>query len=413
MRIAYILKCFPRLSETFILTEVLEMERLGWDLTIFTRLGTDQPVPHGALRSLRAKVIDLSQALGERLWEPFEVHRRLARRLGPLHEQALQAALDMRSRAEIRSWLLAGIVAERALARPFDLLHAHFATGSASVARYAALLTNTPFTFTAHAKDIYSQDVDLRRLRLLEEEAQVVVTISDANREFLQSICPRARVRRVYNGVDLTRFPALGRPPAPQPPCLLFVGRMVEKKGLPDLLAACALLRERNFPVRCRLVGAGPLEPVLRERVRTLGLETIVEFREPASQEEIASEHLPMASVFVLPCVIASDGDRDGLPTTLLEAMARGIPVVSTRLPGIAEAVPDLEAGLLAEPGDVSGLADAIIRTLRDPIGARRRVQFARQHVEKFFDARRNVSELSETFHSAALSRANMQARSR
>jgi len=413
MRIAYILKCFPRLSETFILTEVLEMERLGWDLTIFTRLGTDQPVPHGALRSLRARVIDLSQALGERLWEPFEVHRRLARRLGPLHEQALQAALDMRSRAEIRSWLLAGIVAERALARPFDLLHAHFATGSASVARYTALLTNTPFTFTAHAKDIYSQDVDLRRLRLLEEEAQVVVTISDANREFLQSISPVARVRRVYNGLDLAQFPALSRPPAPRPPRLLFVGRMVEKKGLPDLVAACALLRERDFPVHCRLVGAGPLEPTLREQVRTLGLETVVEFREPASQEEVALAHLPAASAFVLPCKIASDGDRDGLPTTLLEAMARGVPVVSTRLPGISEAVPDGEAGLLAEPGDASGLADAIVRTLGDRAGARKRAQFARQHVERLFDARRNVGELSETFRSAALSRRSMEARSR
>ena len=120
-----------------------------------------------------------------------------------------------------------------------------------------------------------------------------------------------------------------------------------------------------------------------------------------------------MASVFVLPCVIASDGDRDGLPTTLLEAMARGIPVVSTRLPGIQEAVPDREAGLLAEPGDVASLADAIVRTLNDPIATHRRVRFARQHVERLFDTRRNVRELSETFHSAALSRANMQARSR
>jgi len=198
-----------------------------------------------------------------------------------------------------------------------------------------------------------------------------------------------------------------------RPPRLLFVGRMVEKKGLPDLVAACALLRARGFPVECRLVGAGPLEPALREQVRTLGLETVVEFREPASQEEVALAHLPAASAFVLPCRIASDGDRDGLPTTLLEAMARGVPVVSTRLPGIPEAVPDGEAGLLAEPGDVSGLADAIVRTLGDRAGARKRARFARQHVERLFDARRNVGELSETFRNAALSRGSMEARSR
>ena len=413
MRIAYLLKCFPRLSETFILTEVLELERLGWDVTIFTRIATDQPVSHGALQSLRAKVIDLAPALRERLWEPFEVHHRLAHRLGRLHEDTFQAALDLRSRNEMRAWLLAGVVAEQALAQSFDLIHAHFATGNASIARYAGRLTSTPFTFTAHAKDIYSQDVDLARLRLLEEEAEVVVTISDVNREFLQGISPRARVRRVYNGVDLSRFPSLSRPPAPQPPRLLFVGRMVEKKGLTDLLAACAHLRERNFPVQCRLVGSGPMEPVLREQVRTLGLETIVEFMGPASQEEVASVHLPNASVLVLPCTIASDGDRDGLPTTLLEAMARGVPVVSTRLPGIAEGVPDREAGLLAQPGDVSGLAEAIGRTLEDPSATHGRVRFARQHVERFFDARRNVSELSDIFRNAALSRANLQAPSR
>src|SRR5436309_9409433 len=222
MRIGYILKCFPRISETFILTEVLGLERLGWDLTVFTRRAPEEPVSHGALRSLRAQVVDLEPMLWERLWEPFETHRRLARRLGSTHEAALQSALDLRSRDEIRAWLLAGIVAERALAQPFDLIHAHFATGSTSVARYTSRLTGIPFTFTAHAKDIYSEGVDLHRLRLLEEEAEATVTISEANRAFLQSIAPAARVNRVYNGVDLDRFSVLPQPPSPQPPCLLF-----------------------------------------------------------------------------------------------------------------------------------------------------------------------------------------------
>ena len=137
----------------------------------------------------------------------------------------------------------------------------------------------------------------------------------------------------------------------------------------------------------------------LREQTRSLGLEEVVEFRGPAGQEEVARVHLPSASVFVLPCVIASDGDRDGLPTTLLEAMARGVPVVSTRLSGIPEAVPDLQAGLLAEPGDVEGLTEAIARTLSDQDGARHRARAARRRAEELFDGRKNVSQLLQLFN--------------
>jgi len=411
MRIGYVLKCFPRLSETFILTEVLELERLGWDLTLFTRRASEEPVRHGALQSLRAEAIDLEPLLRQRLWQPFETHRRLARRLGQAHEAALEAALDLRSRTEMRAWLLAAVVAERALAERFDLIHAHFATGSASIARYAGRMTGTPFTFTAHAKDIYGDEVDPRRLRLLLEEAEAVVTISEANRSYLQSIAPAARVARVYNGVDMDLFGALARPPLPHPPRLLFVGRMVEKKGLTNLLAACALLRQRGVRVQCRLVGSGPLESSLRQQVASLGLDGQVEFRGPASQEEVASVHLPEASAFVLPCVIAPDGDRDGIPTTLIEAMARGVPAISTTLSGIPEAVPDGEAGLLVGPGDVDALADAIERTLNEPEETLRRARVARRHVARCFNARRNVSELSEIFHMAASGRMKAGAR--
>src|SRR2546422_9060212 len=129
MRIGYVLKCFPRLSETFILTEVVERERLGWVLTVLQRRAVDEPVSHGAIHSLRAKVIDLEPLLRERLWEPFEVHRRLAGRLGRAHEAALQAALELHSRDEMRAWLLAGVGGGRGLAGRFGLILAPFATG--------------------------------------------------------------------------------------------------------------------------------------------------------------------------------------------------------------------------------------------------------------------------------------------
>ena len=410
MRLGYILKSFPRLSETFILTEILELERLGCEVTIFSRWAPIEPVPHQALASLRAEVLDMEPLLRERFWEPFEIHRRLARLGGAVHAASLDAALRLRAREEMRWWLQAGFVAEQAVERRLELLHGHFATGSASVARYASMITGVPFSFTAHAKDIYSSAVDPNRLRELLREARTVITVSDSNRDFLGNLQPEARVERVYNGVDLQRFPFLSpERTAVRPPVLLFVGRLVEKKGIMDLLAALASLREAGIPARCRIVGSGPMELDLRQQSGALGLDGQVEFCGPASQEEIASVHLPAASVAVLPCVIAADGDRDVLPTMLLEAMARGVPVVSTRLPGIVEAVPDGVAGLLADPGDARSLAASIAETLRDREAAARRAREARRRVERLFNSRLNAQRLLAVF-SAAVAPARAEA---
>ena len=401
MRLGYIVKCFPRLSETFILTEILELERLGCEVTIFSRYTPTESVPHGALGGLRAEVIQLEPLLRDRFWESFEVHYRLSAGSRGEHEAVFKLALGHKNREEMRYWLLAGPVAELATARGIEWFHAHFATGSASVARYASRLARIPFSFTSHAKDIYAADVDGRRLRSLLEEADVAVTISEANRAHLGAIAPAARIARVYNGIDLSRFPLLPALAEPDPPQILSVARMVEKKGLSDLIAALAILHQEGIGARCRLVGTGPVEPALREQARTLGLEGAVEFHGLASQEEVASIHLPAASVFALPCIVAADGDRDGLPTTLLEAMARGVPVVSTRLPGIAEAIPEETAGLLVDPGDTRALAQALARSILDRSAAARRAACARRHVEALFDSRINARQLLKVLQQA------------
>ncbi len=410
MRIGYVLKCFPRLSETFILHEIAALERLGCEVIVFSRYRPTEAVPHGVLGTVRARVVELEPLLRERFWEPFETHRRLAAFLGPAHEASLDLALSHRNREEMRYWLLAGPVSETARDLRLDLLHAHFATGSASVARYASLLSGVPFSFTAHAKDIYAQDVDPRRLVRLLEEARLVVTVSEANLAYLRSLAPRANVRRVYNGVDLERFRPRATATDGAPALLLHVGRMVEKKGLPHLLDAVAILRRRGLDLRCRLVGTGLMEESLREQARAPDLADAVEFRGPASQEEVSEVHLAEASVFVLPAIIAADGDRDGLPTTLLEAMARGVPVVSTRIPGVPEAVPDGEAGLLAWPGDAEGLAEAIVRTLQEPEATAARVRAARCRVEKLFDLGKNAAVLRDEMERALAGAAGMEA---
>jgi glycosyltransferase involved in cell wall biosynthesis len=326
----------------------------------------------------------------------------LARRYGARHEQTYDLALRQCSREEMRYWLLAAAVAEQAIQKGLELLHAHFASGSSSVARYASGISQIPFSFTAHAKDIYSSEVDLQRLRELLQQASVAVTISEANRRYLRRLAPAARLKRVYNGVDFGQFSLrASRPPAARP-LILFVGRLVPKKAAGDLVAACALLRDQGFALRCRIVGSGELEPQLRAQVADLRLEGLVEFCGPASQEQVAELHLSEADLFVLPAVIAPDGDRDGVPTTLLEAMARGVPVISTRLPGIDEAVAGQAAGLLVEPGDIGALAQAIRQSLGDPVATQRRIETARRHVERRFDIRKNAAELLEVFSAAA-----------
>jgi glycosyltransferase involved in cell wall biosynthesis len=401
LSVGYVLKTFPRLSETFILREILELERLGCRVVVFSRHPPPDPVPHAMLRELRAEIVDLEPLLRERIHEAYDCHRRLALRFGSAHDDALRRAIEARSSIEIGFWLAAGPVGARASADRLDLLHAHFATGAAAVARHAARITGIPFSLTAHAKDIYSRDVDRDRLARLLLDASLAVTVSDHNVAYLRALAPAARIERVYNGVDLGLYTFLEAPPRPDPPVVLYVGRMVEKKGLMDLLEAGALVRRGGRALRLRLVGTGPLKPALRQRAAALGLEDDTMFAGPASQEEIAGTHLPSASMLVVPCLVAADGDRDGLPTTLIEAMARGVPVISTRLGGIAEAVPDGEAGLLADPGDPRSLADAIIRTLDDG-GAAARARRARARVEERFDARSGARRLLALFAAAA-----------
>lgn len=404
MRIAYIVKEFPRVSETFILTEILELERLGAEVSVFSRYAATEDVQHAALRNLRADVEILEPLLRDRLWKAFEIHRRLAESAGARHDAGLTSALAHTSREEMRYWLIAARVAERVLAEGFDLIHAHFATGSASVARYASRITGVPFTFTSHAKDIYAVDVDASRLRSLLREASTAVTISDANLKHLQTIAPDARLARVYNGIDLERFLCRPSVASHEGPLIVCVARLVEKKGLPVLMHALALMRERGTVARLRLVGSGPLEPAMRSLAETLGLSDAVRFVGTASQEEIVAKHLAEADVFVQACIVAPDGDRDGVPTTLLEAMAIGVPVVATTLPGLSEAVPPDRAGLLAPPGDAHALAAAIEATLQHPEEARRRALFARRHVARLFDSRTNARALYDVFAHAAAS---------
>jgi glycosyltransferase involved in cell wall biosynthesis len=280
-----------------------------------------------------------------------------------------------------------------------DHVHAHFATAAARLANLAHLMGGPPYSVTAHAKDIYHRRARPRRLRQKLGDAEFVATVSNANRSHLTAVLrDLGRIELVPNSVDLGR---LGAPNGEirRPDLVLAVARLVEKKGLEDLVEACRLLEARGTPVRLEIVGDGPLRARL-ERAAARG-DVDVTFHGPLPQERV----LPLyrrAAVVCLPCVVVSTGDRDGLPTSLLEAMALGAPVVSTPVGGIAELVVHEETGLLVPEHDPEALAAALGRLLGDRALATALAERARLHVEAHYSLERSVTELRALFSEAA-----------
>jgi glycosyltransferase involved in cell wall biosynthesis len=278
-------------------------------------------------------------------------------------------------------------------------LHAHFGTVSTSVARLAAALAGIGYSFTAHAKDIYFDYDEPQHLDIKIRDAAQVVTVSDYNvnhlREHFAEDAPK--IRRIYNGLDLKRFDH--SPPQAGARDILAVGRLVEKKGFHILIEAMRILLDRGREVSCRIVGHGEEHENLALQIRDSGLEDAVRLAGPLSQGSVV-EAMRSAAVLACPCVVGGDGNRDGLPTVLLEAMALGLPCVATDVTGIPELVRDGETGLLVPEGDPEALADALGRILDDVDLRRELSRSARALIERDFDVERSAADLREVFRS-------------
>jgi glycosyltransferase involved in cell wall biosynthesis len=279
---------------------------------------------------------------------------------------------------------------------PTDHIHAHFADRASLVALIASRLLNRPFSLTAHANDIY---VNPSLLKEKMAHAKVTVTVSRYNESHLRAASANGRtanIRCIYNGIDLPTY----RPQPSTPrerPLLLAVGQLKEKKGLDQLIEACDILRGRGYEFDCEIVGDGPLRRPLEGMIERLALRDRVSLLGALPQDTVTARYGD-AEIFVLPCVIGSDGDRDGIPTVILEAMAMGLPVVSTNLSGIPEAVVHGTTGVLVRPQDPIALADAVARLLDDR-GLREGMgRQGRRRVEEMFDAEANVRTLLQEF---------------
>jgi colanic acid/amylovoran biosynthesis glycosyltransferase len=394
--VAYILKMYPRFSETFVLNELLELERQGATLRIFSLKKPNDGIFHREVELVRGEV---SYIRLRRVLAVARAHARVFGRSPSRYRKALLIALRRhRLMSSVKHFLRAGVIADHVQREGIRHVHAHFASSAASVALHVHGLTGIPYSFTAHAKDIYRDGVDIAHLRTKLDQARFAVTVSDYNRDHLARLGAR-RVVRIYNGIDLRRFVPNGGAPD-EPPLVLAVGRLVEKKGFDVLIRACELLRADGVRFRCLIVGKGELAGDLQTMLSARGLEQQVELAGPLPREKLL-ELFPRASVVAAPCVVGSDGNRDGLPTVLTEAMALEVPVVATPVTGIPELVEDGRTGLIVPERDAAALAAAIRRLIEEPETARRLAEAGRARVERDFDLHANVRELRTLFEGA------------
>lgn len=420
--IAYILKAFARTSETFITNEIRLLETLGLPLRIFSIKKLEEQRNHGAVARIKASVTYLPATtpitrdaswLRANLPRFIASHWKLIRRR-PWAYLKTAAETFLTSVAYRRSWwaplrtvfckefLQAGFIAQCVLESNGRIphLHAHFCHGAATVAMLASRLCGVSYSFTAHAKDIYlgklnPGDLLVRKMR----SAVFVATCTNANRLHLLSVCnDGAPVYTVYHGHDTALFaPARRCPPEPPTdavPEILSVGRLVEKKGFDCLVRACRMLRDRGYQFTCRIVGGDDAyAPVIRSLIAELRLADTIVLHDSVTQEELKAIY-EQSALFALPCQVTENGDRDGIPNVLAEAMAMELPVVSTNISGIPEIVRHGVNGLLVAERDPGAMADAIETLLRNPDYARRLGTAARATICEMFDSERNTVAL-------------------
>lgn len=391
MRIGYVVKRYPRFSETFIVNEILAHERAGVPVHIFAVRRVNEPQFQSILGQVRSPVQYISDSTpkAEGLWSALKA--------GSRELPGFWATLEEFAGEDMPDVLQAVQLAIAARAAGITHLHAHFATVATTVARMAARFAGIGYSVTAHAKDIFHEGIDAAKLRPKLCDAQAVVTVSDFNVEFLareHNVHP-PHVSRIYNGLWLDEFPYDS--PAGRPRHIVAVGRLVEKKGFADLVEACALLHRRGEQFTCEIIGDGPQRGDLEARIAALGLAGVVRLAGALPRPDVVRA-LQGAAVSALPCIVADDGDRDGLPTVLVEAMALGTPCVSTDVTGVPEVVRHGETGLCVAQRDPAVLAEALASLLGDTALRGRLAANARAMIEADFDVDCNAAQLRTLF---------------
>lgn len=410
-RVAFILKGYPRLSESFIAQEIAALEKRGLEILIVSLRHPTDERRHRVHDEIRAEVKYLPEYVYREPLRVLNAWRRMRRR--PLYRAArslwLRDLVRDPTPNRARRFFQALVLADEL---PSDVrrLHAHFLHTPASVARYAAALGGLRWSGSAHAKDIWTSPEWEKREKLA--SCEWLVTCTGYNMQHLAELAPPGRVALVYHGLDAARFPAKtsGRPSADgadgaegpdganvaQPVVLLSVGRLVEKKGTDVLLDALALL-PNNLNWRLVHVGGGPLRKRLARRAIALGIAERIVWRGPLNQAELLCEYRG-ADIFALACRVTRDGDRDGLPNVLMEAQSQGLPCVATAVSAISEFIQHERTGLIVPPESPAPFASALSMLISDPALRQRLGAAGRARVSSAFAFDANIERLARNF---------------
>ncbi len=401
MRVAYLFSRFPVVSQTFCVTEMLGLERAGVGIEIGSIHPPQNTIRHAALLELGAPIhyappqpilkAGEEAAKHDGTWPADLVEDHLKR-----YGEAFKPAVRARN-----ALYFAKLFAHRRLGH----IHVHFTNRATHTALFIKRIAGIPFSFTAHAQDFM---VDLGSRELLAElgrEAAFVVAVSDWSAKLLREMIPESahKISRVYNGFDFSHclqscWQSAG---SARPPLILSVGRLIDFKGFDHLVRACALLKRKNMDFRCRIIGDGPNRDALQALIQSEGVERDVEIL-GAQPLEAVFEYMKSAHVFALASCVDSRGACDVLPTVISEAMAHGLPVVSTRVSGIPEMVKDGETGWLTAPCDAEAFARALHEALTlAPEEWQRLSQNARRHAMQLFDLSVTSGELLQLFEGA------------
>ena len=396
-RIVFLLKGYPRLSETFIAQEILALEQRGIPIEIWSLRHPTDKYRHPVHDEIKARVTYLPEYLYQ---EPLRVFRAVARCVArpgfgrALRQWVKDLIRDPTPNRGRRFGQACVLLAEM----PGDVvrLHAHFLHTPASVAYYAHLISGTPWSCSAHAKDIWTSPDWDKREKL--SRLDWLVTCTASGHTHLQTLTPAPqKVALVYHGLDFTRFPEPPQrvPVVGAPVEILSVGRLVEKKGYPILLEALAALKDKTW--RLTHIGGGPLDAALKAQAASLGIADRTSWLGALPQERVLAAYRA-ADLFVLAAQIAADGDRDGLPNVLMEAQSQRLCCIATDISGIPELIRDGETGLLVPPENAQALALAIAALIDDPARRQALAEAGFKRLRGHFAMEAGINDLARRF---------------